>query len=112
MSAKTILLTAFALILIPAAAAAQSPPVVTEVDPGIGVAVDLTRSVRLDFFTGTERSEELSSVKWKASAGASFRVKPLFKHFLDELDSDKQHVLVLGAVYEYSRAAESGATTN
>lgn len=92
---------------------AQEPRTVTQLDPGVGIHVDLTPQMRLDFFAGREKSEELASSKWKASAGVSFRVKPLFKrYFLDALDTDKQHVLVVGAGYEYSRASKSDSTTN
>lgn len=112
MSAKRLLLPALVSITLAAAATAQESRPVTELDPGLGIAVDLTKTVRLDFFTGKEKSEELSSSKWKVSAGVSFRLKPLFKTFLDELDSDKQHVFVIGPGYEYSRASEAGVTTH
>ena len=49
--------------------------------------------------------------KTKLSAGTSFRAKPIFKSFLDELDSDKQHLLVIGVTYEYSRGADHGVTS-
>lgn len=111
MSAKNLLVPALLLIAMSAAAQAQDSAAVTELDPGIGIAVDLTPRVRLDFFTGKEKSEEISTSKWKVSAGASFRLKPLFESFLDDLDTNKQHVLVLGAGYEYSRASESGDTS-
>lgn len=100
-----------ALMLITIVVQGQDSQPVTELDPGIGIAVDLTPRVRLDFFLGREKSEELSSSKGKGSAAVSFRMKPLFKVFADSIDSDKQHVLVLGAGYEYSRASEPGATT-
>ncbi len=86
----------------------QNSDAVTELDPGLGIGVDVSRRVRLDFFTGREKSDELDSGKWKVSAGVSIRTKALFKSFLDNLDSDKQHVLVVGATYEYSRASEAG----
>ncbi len=105
--AKYILAPAIALA-VASTASGQSSEVVTELDPGIAVGVELSKQFRLDFFAGREKSDELESGKWKASAGVSFRVKPLFKTFLDNLDSDKQHVLVVGTIYEYSRASEAG----
>ena len=96
-SAKNLLVPALLLIAMSAAAPAQDREVVTELDPGIAIAVDLNPRVRLDFFTGKEKSEEIATSKWKVSAGASFRLKPLFESFLDDLDTNKQHVLVLGA---------------
>lgn len=91
---------------------AQTSQAVTELDPGISIAFDITKRFKLDLFVGREKSDELSSGKTKASIGASFRAKPLFKGFRNALDADKQHVLVIGATYEYSHAAESGAITN
>lgn len=90
---------------------AQDQHVVTEVDPGIGIAIDLDRRFRLDFFAGREKSEELESSKAILSGGLSFRTKPVFKSFLDNVDSDKQHVLVAAVTYEHSRASEAGEKT-
>lgn len=87
----------------------QSEPVY-EVDPGILVAVDLNKRARLGFYTGREKSDVLVSGDWKVGAAASIRIKPLFKHFLDAIDTDKQHALVLGTAYEYSIASETGVT--
>ncbi len=112
MPARRLLNSAVLLVLLVLNATGQDSGAVTEVDPGVGLAIDLSRKVRLDFFSGREKSEELSTGKWKVSGGASFRVKPHFKGFLDDLDSDKQNVLVIGLAYEYSRASESGVTTN
>lgn len=89
----------------------QVPDTVTEVDPGVSIGVELNKKVRLDFSSGREKSDELSSSKWKVASGVSFRVKPLFEPFKDHNDSDKHHFLVLGAAYEYSRASESGETS-
>ncbi len=99
------------LVVAAAGASAQEREVVSEFDPGFGLALDLTRKVRFDFFTGKEKSEELHSRKSKVSVGLSFRVKPLFKSFLDDLDTDKHHVLVVGVGYEYSRASENDTST-
>ena len=87
----------------------QTPEPVSEVDPGVAIGVEVNRRVRLDFYTGREKSDELDSGKWKVGAGVSIRSKPLFKRFIDNFDSDKQHVLVTGVTYEYSRASEADA---
>lgn len=99
------------LLTIMGVASAQSPEVVTELDPGIGVHFDLTKKTKLDFFFGREKSEEISSDKWKASGGLSFRVKSLYANVIDDADRDKLHALVVGASYEYSWASKSGSVT-
>lgn len=85
----------------------QNPNTVTELDPGLAVGFDINRHVRLDVYTGREKSDELDSGKWKIGAGVSLRAKPVFKSLIDNFDSDKQHVLVTGVTYEYSRASEA-----
>jgi hypothetical protein len=88
----------------------QTPPPVSDFDPGINVGIELNRRVRLDFYTGRENTEELATSKFKVGGGASFRMKPLFQLLIDDPDSDKQHVLVIGGLYEFARASESGVT--
>jgi hypothetical protein len=89
---------------------AQSPRTLSEVDPGLTVAVDLNRALRLDFATGREKTDELSAAKWKVAAGVSFRIKPFRKTLFDLIDTDRQHRFVIGAMYEYSRASEADVT--
>src|SRR5207237_565841 len=85
----------------------QDPKTVSEFDPGIIVGLEVSPRVRLDFVTGREKIDDLNSSKWKVSAGASFRVKPLLTPFLDDAEADKRHFLVLGIAYEYARASEN-----
>jgi hypothetical protein len=99
-------LTALLLLIVSSGTRAQSSAGVFEFDPGLTVAVDLNRVVRLDFAVGKENTEQLASAKGKASGGVSFRLKPFRKTFLDLLDTDKQHRYVLGVAYEFSRTLE------
>ena len=101
---------ALLFFIVPAGVLAQSPRTLSEFDPGLTVAVDLTKVVRLDFATGREKTDELSASKWKISGGVSFRIKPFRKTLFDLIDSDKHHRFVLGVVYEFSRADEAGIT--
>ena len=94
------------LIVFAMTAPGQSTSTITELDPAIAVAVELNKKVRLDLYAGREKSEEIESGKGKIGVGVSFRVKPIFRRFLDAVDTDKQHLLVLGATYEYSVAKE------
>lgn len=89
----------------------QSSGAVTELDPAVAVALEVSPKVRLDFYAGREKSDEIQAGREKFGAGISFRLKPVFKRFLDSVDTDKQHLLVLGAIYEYSIASEPDATS-
>jgi hypothetical protein len=90
----------------------QQPNTVNEFDPGIVVGLELSPRVRLDFASGREKVDEFNSSKWKVSGGVSFRMKPLWRPFTDDSDSDKSHLLVLGIAYEYGRASEDGVKFN
>ncbi len=92
-------------------AMAQNSPTATQLDPGVSLSLDLNERVRLNFFSGREKNEELESGKWRISGGVSFRTKPLFKRFLDELDTDKRHVLVLGIGYEFAHGSQAQVTS-
>ncbi|MBK8466878.1 MAG: hypothetical protein IPL32_13700 [Chloracidobacterium sp.] len=108
---KLILVGACFLCFAPIFTSGQEPGTVDEFDPGIAIAVDLPRNFRFDSYVGRERSNEIGAAKDKIGAGISFRVKPIFKRLLDAVDSDKQHLLVLGAIYEYSKASDQGLTS-
>jgi len=103
-------LSTLLLLIVPFCILAQNTRPVSEFDPGLTVALDLSKRVRLDFATGREKTEELSLAKWKVSGGVSIRFKPLRKTFLDLLDTDKKHQFVLGVAYEFSRTSDAGTT--
>lgn len=108
---KIILFGAAFLCLASISVLGQDSNAVTEFDPGIAVAVDLPKRFRFDLYAGREKSDELRTAKDKIGAGISFRIKPKFKRLLDAADSDKQHLLVVGAIYEYSVANEQEQTS-
>ena len=85
----------------------QDSSTVTELDPAVTVAIDLPKRFRFDLYAGREKSDEIASARDKIGVGISIRLRPKFKRLLDAADSDKQHLLVLGTVYEYSKAAEA-----
>ena len=107
---KHVRLALLILLIVPASTRAQESRTIFEVDPGLTVAWDLNKKVRLDFATGREKTEELSSARWKISGGASFRLKPFRKTLLDLIDTDKDHQFVLGVIYEFSRTSDAGTT--
>jgi len=98
--------------IVPAGICAQSPRTIFEFDPGMTVAVDLNKRVRLDFATGREKTDELSLAKWKVSGGVSFRLKRFRQTPFDLLDTDKLHRYVVGVAYEFSTTSDAGVTHN
>src|SRR5512146_1923067 len=96
---KSLFIPSILLSVLAIMAPGQSTSTITELDPAIAVAVELNKKVRLDLYAGREKSEEIESGKGKIGVGVSFRVKPIFRRFLDAVDTDKQHLLVLAATY-------------
>lgn len=105
------ILSAELIIVFAGNALCQGTHAITELDPAIAVAIEVNSKMRVDLYAGREKSEEIKTGKEKVGAGISFRFKPVFKRFLDALDTDKQHLLVLGTIYEYSKASEPSATS-
>lgn len=98
------------LLIAPAGMRAQSSPTVSKFDPGLTVAVDINKIVRLDLATGREKNEDSASARWRAAGGISFRIKPFRKTLFDLIDTDKQHRYVLGIGYEFSRTTNTDRT--
>ena len=96
------------ILVLSAGIQAQSSRTLSEFDPGMTVAFDLSKKLRLDFAFGREKTDELSAAKWKVAGGFSIRIKPLRKTLFDLIDTDRQHRFVVGAMYEYSKADEAG----
>jgi hypothetical protein len=76
--------------------------VAKELDPGITVDIAAGR-FRFDVYAGREKSEELEAGNAKFGGGVSFRVKPIFKTFIDSLDTDKHHDFLARAGYVFRR---------
>jgi hypothetical protein len=111
LSFKTVTAASIVLLIAAAVLGAQSSAAVNQLDPGVTVDFDINERFKLMLYTGREKSEEIGSSKWKVGGGLSVRLKPLFKlRILDQLDADKQHVLVVAALYEHSRASDAGST--
>jgi hypothetical protein len=102
---------ALLIVLLGLTAPGQDHHVARQFDPTFTVDLDAGR-FRYDFHVGREKSEELEAGDSLFGAGASLRVKPLFKTFIDNLDTDKQHVLVLRVGYEFRHGGEGDQHTN
>lgn len=104
-TSQRIVVSILLTIVVVNAIRAQDREVAKQFDPTVTVDIDAGR-FRFDVYTGREKSEELEAGNTNIGAGVSFRVKPIFKSFLDSFDTDKQHVFVVRLGYEYSRAGE------
>jgi Protein of unknown function (DUF2490) len=101
-------LPVFLLIVAVTSVRTQETSAYTELDPSVAAGIELNKKARIDLYFGREKSDEIHASRVKVSAGISFRLKPRFKRFLDAVDTDKQHVMVVGILYEYSVAVEPG----
>ena len=110
-SCKPLALLLPIVLFVASATSAQSEGATFEFDPGTTVTLNLTKKVSLHFYTGREKTEELSDYKWKYGGGVNFRMKPFFTPFSDDPDADKRHLLVVGASYEFSRTSNAGSVS-
>jgi hypothetical protein len=98
------------VVLLTAGAFSQDKTVASEFDPGINFQIDPGGRFTYDVYTERNKSEDLEAGTLNIGGGVRFRLKSIFKTFLDELDTDKNHLLVMRLAYEYSRAAEGEET--
>ena len=107
-----LLVATFFVLAIGLAVRAQVNESVFEFDPELRVNFELSEKVRLELASGCERTERLSRVKCKVSAGASYRIKPFVKQTRDDPNDDKRHTLVVASYYEYSHSTEDLSETS
>ena len=92
-------------------AAAQSTSS-NELWPAVRANIDLHPRVGLQFYGERQNGEELPKAELKAGVKVSYRVKPLFKHFLADIDTENQYLVTVAAGYEYIRKSKNGEPSN
>lgn len=85
----------------------QSPTTAAEVWPKLSATFDLRPKTRLQLFGG---SQDGGDFQWSGGAIVSYRMRRLVKVLGTDIDDENEHLLVLGAGYEYLRTIESDKT--
>jgi hypothetical protein len=78
----------------------------------VRVNLDLSQRIRLQVYGERQNGEELPTAERKAGAKVSYRVKPLFKHFVGDIDSENSYLVTWAAGYEYIRKSKNGQPAN
>lgn len=99
-----ILALVFLVLSISDIALCQIPTAQTEVWPKLSATTDLRPKTRLQIFGGTQNGGDF---QWNLGAMLSYRMKRMVLRQPD-IDEENEHLLVLGAGYEYVQTIENG----
>lgn len=95
------------LFLIGGPAAAQTSQ---ELWPKVKVAIELRSKTRLEIYAEKQNGEDLARTQSKIGVMGSYRFKRLIGAHLGDIDDEKNHIMTLGAGYEYSYTDDNGST--
>lgn len=98
------------LMLTVSMAQAQTPAAEIEVWPKLSVSVELRPQTRLEIFGQRQNGEDFPYLQWNVGAMVSYRMKRIVRRHETDIDDENEHVLVLGAGYEYLQTTQSGNT--
>lgn len=108
---RTGVLSFLVLVLLTAGMArAQTPASETEVWPKVSAFVELRPKTRLEIFAQRQNGEDFSSLQWNVGAILSYRMRRLIRGDAADIDEENEHLLVLGAGYEYLQTDQNGST--
>lgn len=101
-------------ILCPSRAYGQSTPATLEnqVWPEADIHVEFPSNLRLLTFVGVEQGLGYPYQQWYAAAALGYQFKPILRPHPTNIDSDKEHYLLLGGGYQFLRTTQSGMVTH
>jgi hypothetical protein len=101
---RCILTLVFLVLSISDKAASQTSDSQTEVWPKLSATFDLDAKTRLQVFGGTQNG---SDFQWYAGTIVSRRMKRLVMRRVKDVDEENEHLIVVGAGYEYLQTLEN-----
>lgn len=93
------------LFSVPQSAQAQTT---SQFWPAAKVHIDLRPRFGIEVYGERQSGEELPAPDVKAGVSASFRIKPLFKPLVGDLDPENRYLVNLAIGYEYIRKQKNG----
>ena len=108
------LLIAFAFLFLKDVNALGQTPTGTasEFWPSLKANIDLRPKTCLQLYVEKHNGEDDSSLQWKTGALLSYRMKRMLKLRRSDIDEDREHNLVVGVGYEYTRTTQNDKTKN
>jgi hypothetical protein len=91
-----------------ASAQSSSPSTAGEFWPAVDAHIQLADNLRLLGFVGLKNGEEFPYQQLNTGIGLGYQWKRISKLHLENIDQDKEHVLVFGTGYEYLQTFQSG----
>jgi len=80
--------------------------------PEADAHVQLASNWRVLSFVGLEQAAGYPFQQWYVAAAIGRQIKPILRPHWENIDSDKEHYLLLGGGYEYLRTTHSGEVSN
>jgi hypothetical protein len=82
---------------------AQTSDSAKEFWPTVKATIELRPKTRVQLYTGKQNGEDLARTQWTYGVMGSYRMKRLVQVGFDDIDDEKNHILTLGAGFEYLR---------
>jgi hypothetical protein len=92
--------------------AQQEPDTAWEVRPKVNAAIDLVSRTRIQVWGELQDGANFSFNRWRTGALLTYRLKPILKLHLRDIDEDRNHYPVFGGGYEYLHTVQNGSTKN
>jgi hypothetical protein len=92
--------------------AQQEPDVAWEVRPKVTAGTDLISRTRIQVWGELQDGLNFSYNRWRTGGLLTYRLKPILKLHLRDIDEDRNHYLVFGGGYEYLHTVQNGSTKN
>ena len=91
-------------------ARAQTPAAEKEVWPKLSATFELRPQTRLQVFWQLQNGEDSAYIQWNVGAMVSYRMKRIARRHETDIDEENEHVVVLGAGYEYLQTTQNDKT--
>src|SRR5271167_323251 len=110
----TILLKISLLLIFCSVADAQSETSSTDTQawPEVDVHIQMTSSLRILTFAGTEQGIGFPFQQWYTAAALGYQFKPILREHLINIDPDKERYFLFGGGYEFLYTTNSGKQTD
>ena len=100
--------TTLLLLVTAGTVVAQTSGAAREFWPIVQTTFELRPKTRLQVYAEKQSGEDVARTQWKFGVMGSYRMKRLAS--LGDIDDEKNHILTLGAGFEYLRTNDSGST--
>lgn len=91
---------------------AQTSESAKELWPTLKATIEVRPKTRIQLYTGKQDGEDLARTQWTYGVMGSYRMKRLVPAGLGDIDDEKNHIMTLGAGFEYLHTNDDGNMKN